>query len=242
MRLKILIPIRFEDPKVAQVVMDSLVASVRPSLPSDVELSIEALTSGTLSIEGRADLARNQGPVMDAVVRAEAEGFDGVFVSDMDMCGVEPSRELVDIPVVGGFAANAFTALMLGRRIGLVTILDRVVPMQEDHFRTYGIGTNLACILVAEASVGELIADPKEAIDRVYHTCVEAVDRHGAQVIILGCTGFIGIAGPVAERLAQEGRPVPVLDPNAVAVSYLALLVRNRLSQSRMAYQRGETR
>lgn len=242
MRLKILIPIRFEDPAVAQVVMDSLVSSIRPSLDTDVKVSIEALTTGTLSIEGRADLARNQVAVMDAVVRAEAEGFDGVFVSDMDMCGVEPARELVDIPVVGGFAANAFTALMLGRRVGLVTILERVVPMQEDHFRTYGIGTNLAGIVVAEASVGELIADPKDAIERVYAACIEVVDRHGAQVIILGCTGFIGIAAPVAQRLAEGGRPVPVLDPNAVAVSYLALLVRNRLSQSRAAYQRGAAR
>jgi len=236
MRLKVVVPIRFEDRTIQQKVFDSLIGSVKSVVSPDVELAIESLEVGTLSIEGRADLALNQPGVMAVVVRSQAEGFDGVFVSDMDMCGVEPSRELVDIPVIGGFAANAFTASMLGRRIGLITILDRVVPMQEDHFRTYGIEKNLACILVAEASVGDLIEDPTVAVDRVFDQCCEAVDRYGAQVIILGCTGFIGIAGAVGRRLAASGRFVPVLDPNAVAISYLELLVRNGLSQSRAAY------
>jgi len=216
--------------------MDSLIESVRQTVSSDVVLSIEALDRGLPSIEGRADLAINQASVMEAALRSQVAGFDGVFVSDMDMCGVEASRELVGIPIVGGFAANAFTAMMLGRKLGLVTISTRVVPMQADHFRTYGIEANLAGIRVAEVSVAELIDDPASAIDLVYQKCCDAVDLDGAEVIILGCTGFIGIAGPVGLRLAASGRPVPVLDPNGVALSYLELLVRHGLRQSRLAY------
>lgn len=238
MRLNIIIPIRFEDRAVQVRVMEDLLDSVRPRVGSDVELAIESLDHGTLSIEGRADLALNQGAVMEAAWRSQAAGFDGVFVSDMDMCGVEPARELVDIPVIGGFAANAFTALMVGRRIGLITISHRVVPMQAEHFRTYGIESNLSGIRVAEVSVADLINDPGAAVDGVYDQAVRAIDEDGAQALILGCTGFIGIAGPVAARLARGGREVPVLDPNATAVAYLELLVRQGLRQSRAAYPR----
>jgi len=236
MRLKIVIPIRFEDRVVEARVMDDLLQSVRPHVGSDVELAIESLSQGTLSIEGRADWAWNQGAVMGVVRQSEADGFDGVFVSDMDMCGVEPARELVDIPVVGGFAASAFTALMLGRRVGLITISPRVVPMQADHFRTYGIESSLAGIRVADVSVADLIHDPVAAVDGVYDQAIRAIDEDGAEVLILGCTGFIGIAAPLAERLAQSGRDVPVLDPNATAVAYLELLVRQNLRPSRVAY------
>lgn len=242
MRLNIIIPIRFEDRVVQARVMEDLLESVRPRVGPDVELAIESLDRGTLSIEGRADLALNQGAVMEAVQRSQEAGFDGVFVSDMDMCGVEPARELVDIPVIGGFAANAFTALMLARRIGLITISPTVVPMQAEHFRTYGIESNLSGIRVAEVSVADLINDPGAAVDAVYAQAVRAIDEDGAQALILGCTGFIGIAGPIAARLARDGKSVPVLDPNPTAVAYLELLVRQGLRPSRVAYPKRSLR
>ena len=40
------------------------------------------------------------------------------------MCGIAPSREVVEIPVIGAFRASAYTAMMLSERFSIITILD----------------------------------------------------------------------------------------------------------------------
>jgi len=236
MKLKLIIPIVLGEDRVRRRVMDRMAESVRTAVSDGVSVDMECLTHGTSSIEGRADGALNQPGVLALALRSQHEGYDGIFVSDMDNCGVEAAREVVDIPVVGGFAPSALTALHLGRRIALITILDRVVPMQTDHFRTLGIESNLACILVADAGVADLIEDPQPAVEAVFQQCCRAADEFRAEVAILGCTGFIGVAALVNQRLAATGRTLRVLDPNRVALSSLEHLVRSGLTSSRTAY------
>ena len=66
---------------------------------------------------------------MSEVIKAEAGGADGVFITCFGDPAVPAARELVDIPVVGGFEPAVSTALNLGERFAVVTALDNVVPM-----------------------------------------------------------------------------------------------------------------
>jgi Asp/Glu/hydantoin racemase len=73
----------------------------------------------------------------------------------------------------------------------------------------------------------------------VYDKAMEAIEK-GAQSIILGCTGFIGIAEPVAELLKDKGYDIPVIDPNRTGITFIIMLVRNKLLQSRLTYKKCE--
>lgn len=202
----------------------------------DVLIEVDNIKQGNTSIESRWDRMINAPHVVNMVVQAEKDGFDGVFVSDFDYCGVEEAREVVDIPVIGGFRPSAYTAMMLSEQFAIITILQSTVDMQRSHTRLFGIEPNFAAIIPINLPVHEL-AQKEKVIEKTYQCAVEAIDQHGADSILLGCTGFMHIARPVADRLYQHyGINIPVIDPNHAAVGYLDLLIRNRQWQSRLTY------
>ena len=193
--------------------------AVKPVVPPDVEYDVKNITEAT-----------------------EKEGYDGIFVTDFDMCGVAPSREVVDIPILGAFRASAYTAMMLSEKFSIITIMDSTVGMQLEHVKTFGLMENFASIRSINCHVKDL-KNTEEVIALVYQTCCKAIELDGAQSFILGCTGFMDVAEPVSKMLSEKyGGYVPVTDPNMTAFSYLMLLVRNGYSQSRLCYSKASTK
>jgi Asp/Glu/hydantoin racemase len=213
-----------------------ILATTQEVAPPDLIISIKNITQGLPSIECRRDLAVNAPHVIALAQESESQDkVDGIFVTDFDMCGVEPSREVVNIPIIGGFRASAYTAMMLAQRFSIVTIMNSVIDMQRAHIRHFGIAPNFASIRAINLPVVAL-KNRDDVIAKVCEESVKAIEQDGADAIILGCTGFVGIAKPVANWLANDGYQIPVLDPNQTAISYLYLLMRNGLSQSRLTY------
>ncbi len=229
-RMKIIIPINDSSYN------EELKQVAETVAPSDLSIVVENITAGNSSIESRWDRMTNAPYVVDLVVKSEQEGYDAVFVSDFDYCGVEPAREVVNIPVIGGFRSSAYTAMMLSERFSIITIMSSVEDMQRSHTRLFGIAPNFASIIPVDLTVHEL-SQREIVIEKVFEKSVIAIDKDGADSIILGCTGFMHIAAAVAEKLKDKyGINIPVIDPNMAAVSYLYLLMRNNLSQSRLTY------
>ena len=63
-----------------------------------------------------------------------------------------------------------------------------------------------------------------------------AVIQDGAEAIVLGCTGMLGLAQILEKQLRERGLPVPVVDPTASAIGYLELLIRSGVTQSLLTY------
>ncbi len=204
-------------------------------VPPDVSIDVQNIERGSPDIQSRVDWAVNTPYIMRLAQETASEGYDGILISDFDMCGVDPSRELVDIPVIGGFRANALTACMIAQRFSIVTILERIVAFQRQHVRRFDLGNDCVSVRPTDLPVTEL-SDVDTVVTQVFEQSQRAIKEDGAEAIILGCTGFIGIADKVYGLLKEAGLPAPVLDPNRVAISFLDLLVRNGLAQSRMSY------
>ncbi len=232
MKLKIIIPVN------TQAFTSLIRDAVQPVLGAEVSVDIEPISSGTDYIESRLDLATNAPHVIELAEKAEQDGFDGIFVTDMDMCGVEAARQVVSIPIIGGFRASAYTAMMLAQKFSILTVSD-VMALQVEHVRTFGILDNFASIHPLDIKVPNL-ADPKEheiILEDLTKLALEAINQHGAEALMFGCTGFVHFASDLSLRLKEKiGRYVPVMDPNCCAITYLALLVKNQLAQSQLAY------
>lgn len=232
MKLKIIIPVNTQN--FTALIRDA----VQPALEPGVTVDIEPISAGTGYIESRVDLATNAPHVIELAKQAEQDGYEGVFVTDMDMCGVEAARQVVSIPIIGGFRASAYTAMMLAQKFSILTVSD-VMALQVEHTRTFGIADNFASIHPLDIRVPNL-ADPKEhekILEDLTKLALQAIQYHGAQAIMFGCTGFVHFAEPLSQRLQKEiGQYVPVMDPNCCAIMYLTLLVKNRLSQSQLTY------
>ena len=215
-----------------------LLAAVRPVLPGDVEVEVRNLHRGSPCIQNRLNLTENALAVVQTARAIEQEGFDGIWLSDFDMCGVEAAREAIDIPIIGGFPTSAFSAMSLSQRFSIITIEQSTLAMQRGHVAEYGLSESFASIRSINCPVDQL-SNLDVVIPKTFDAALQAVRLDGAQSILLGCTGFVGVAARVAELLEESlGCYVPVLDPNQCGFSFLLSLVRMKLRPSRLCYSK----
>lgn len=213
-----------------------ILEAVQTVCPPDVEVDVRSIREGHDCIECRRDLAENAPAVVRLAVVSEAEGFHGVFVTDFDMCGVEAAREAVDIPVIGGFVPCAFTALALSQRFSIITILQSTVGMQFDHIRNYGLTEGFSTIRAINCPVDQL-SNVDVVVSHVFEEGLKAVREDGAQSLLLGCTGFVGVAGRVQTLLSEAVDAfIPVVDPNQASFGLLVSMIRAGLRPSRRCY------
>jgi allantoin racemase len=82
------------------------------------------------------------------------------------------------------------------------------------------------------------LSDKKVLEQRLVLASETAIREDGAEAIVLGCTGMLGLAGSVGKRLSEKGLAVPVVNPTASAIGYLELLIRSGLTHSLSSYPR----
>jgi allantoin racemase len=228
MRILILVPI-LKDNEIESDVRREVAQIASHS----VEYTVRSLVSGPASIESEFDERIASPFVLDEVVRAEREGFDAVFVSCMGDIAINAARELVRIPVVGPFQACIAVASTLGDKFGVVTTLPNVVPIFLRKAREYGLEGNLAGVRSISVPVLDLSRRRDKVLDSLARESRFLINERDADTIILGCTGLVGIAQKLQEKIG-----VPVLDPTPVAVKFAEMLVAIRISHSPQAFHK----
>ncbi len=213
---------------------DLVTEEVRSFLPDTVAVEVASLPSGPASIESAYDEVLAGPPILEAVQRAAAGGADCIFIDCFGDPAVPAAREIVDIPVMGGFEPAVAMALMLGRRFSVLTVLDNVRPLISGLTERMGVQQRLASIEVIDTPVLEL-HDAAAMTEELFKAARRAVDG-GADVLVLGCTAMLGVARAVQDRLAQEGPAVPVVDPTGAALNVLMGCHTMGLRPSRTTY------
>lgn len=213
-----------------------LLRAVAPVLPPDVDVSVHNLTQGHDCIQNRCNWLQNGYPVVELAKQLQDEGYDGIWLSDFDMCGVEAAREAIDIPIIGGFPTSAFTALSLSQRFGILTILPSTLAMQQGHVSAYGQHDNFAGIATIDCPVDQL-SNVDVVVAKSFPVALQLIKDRGAQSLLLGCTGFVGVADRLSSMLTESLQAyVPVIDPNQAGISCLISLVRMKIRPSRLCY------
>ncbi|MFW6137621.1 MAG: aspartate/glutamate racemase family protein [Spirochaetota bacterium] len=199
------------------------------------QIDVVNLKKGPASIESFYDDVLASPHIVEEAVRAQKEGRHAVFIDCFGDPGVAASREMVAIPVAGGFQPAALTASLISSRWSVITILKRLAPAVRENAGNLGVEANIASIRSVDIPVLEL-SDKEILQNRLLQQIEQAVQKDGAQAVVLGCTGMIGLAGNLQEAMKKKGVPVPVVDPTAAAIGYLELLVRSGISQSKITY------
>jgi allantoin racemase len=207
----------------------------------DTEIDVENIKTGAASIECAYDEVINGPDIVRLAVQAEKEGFDAVFVDCFGDPGVDAAREMVSIPVVGGFQPAALTACLLTGRFSIITVLPSVVPMLRGLIRKQGITENVASIRNVNVAVLDL-SDSNVLMNSLISEAEAAVEENGAEGIVLGCTGMLGLAASLEKELAARGITIPVIDPTGAAIGFLQALYRNSLRHSRRTYHTPPTK
>jgi allantoin racemase len=127
------------------------------------------------------------------------------------------------------------TALSLGEKVGIVTVLPNVVPMIQSLIRRYALTERCRSVRVVDIPVLSL-DEPDVLLSRLAKQASEAVALEEADAIVLGCTGMIGVAAALQRQLESDGTYVPVVDPTGAAVLWLESQVRLGIRPSRTTY------
>jgi allantoin racemase len=199
----------------------------------DLKYEIRSLTTGPASIESEFDDRIASPWVLAEVLRAEREGFEAVFISCMRDVAISAAREIVQIPVIGPSQTCMAVASTLGEKFGVVTVVRNTVPFFIRTAREHGLERNLAGVRPINIPVLDLDRDREKLIDALAHESKKLVEEYNADSIILGCTGLVGTAKDVQQRVG-----VPVLDPTPISVKFAELLVATRTIHSAQAFPR----
>ncbi|MCF7928283.1 MAG: aspartate/glutamate racemase family protein [Spirochaetales bacterium] len=225
MKIKVILPV------ISTQFNSEVEKEVQQFVSSEAVVEIEHLDKGTASIESAFDEALCAPDIIEKAVQAEKDGFDAVFIDCFGDPAVEAAREMVAIPVVGGFQPAVLTASVLANKFTVISVLPSVVPMIRGLARKQGIEGNLASIRYVNIAVLDL-SDASALKANLLSQLEAAVTQDGAEAVVLGCTGMLGLAHSVEEAAAEKGFQIPVIDPTGAAVGFLELLVRNGLKKS----------
>ena len=156
---------------------------------------------------------------IEAGTAAARDGYDGLYINTVGNYGLHRLREAAGVPVTGSGEAAIIEAREHGR-FAFVTIWP---PALAFIYRSIlsSAGADELC-----TSVHHLSSDPElvtlghpgnfvermqacslTSMQQIRAACSEALERDGADVVILGCTCM----QPVAALLAHDG--LPVIEP-----------------------------
>lgn len=205
-------------------------------LSDSTEVLHAKIAQGAITIECEYEEALSAPEVAKLAKQLCDEGeVDGIFVNCFGDPGVRPARELVKVPVMGGFEPAMYLALGLGDRISIVTVLDSVVPSIRNNIAKCGLTGRVASIRTLDMPVLGL-HDHEQLLENIYVQSKAAVLEDGADVIVMGCTGICGIVESTRARLLEDGLDVPVLEASQCAMGLIELYARMGLYQSRHTY------
>jgi allantoin racemase len=169
------------------------------------------------------------------VKKAESDGFDGIFTDCMGDPALDAAREIVDTPVVGPARVSMLYAAELAQHFSIVTVLENVIPLEENLALIAGIRNKLSSVRSIDMPVLDLKEEEKLR-EALAGESIRAVEEDNAHAIVLGCTGMLGIADYLSNSLERKGHKVPVIYPVAVSIKYLESLISLHLAQSKKTY------
>jgi Asp/Glu/hydantoin racemase len=211
------------NPNSSRTVTAGIDAAVAPLRGMGVDIECLTLAEGPPGIESQA-----QADEVIPHILARAEGLlpraSGFVIACFGDPGLHALRDRTAKPVLGIQECAVMTALTLGQRLGVISILPASVPRHMRAFGAMGVldrvaGDRALCLGVTE------LADTAATLARMTEIGATLRDRDGADVVIMGCAGMAAYRTPLETALG-----LPVVEPCQAATAMA--LGRIRLDQS----------
>jgi allantoin racemase len=160
--------------------------------------------------------------IVERIIQAEKEGFDGATVACAFDPGIKEAREVVDIPVVGQAQSSVAIANQIGQKFGVITDAKRAVAHMLDLFRMYRMDTNMIDLVAVEMNVEDMEKGRSHIRNKVCDLAKELVNR-GADSIVIACSVLSAYTFGMEKPAELKG--VPFIDCNLASVKTLEMMV-----------------
>ena len=198
---------------------------------NETEIDVVNIRKGSASVECRYDAGWSALFTVLEAEKAEADGCDGVIVYCFGEPGLLLAKEKLTIPVVGISEASVHFASMLGKRFSVITVGPSPqisAGYLEDNLERYDLVHKCVSIRVAVMEILDLMGDPEHEEQLVLAEAKKAVEKDGADTIVLGCGSMLGMEKKITNELG-----VPVVVPGIAALKVCEDLIEMGLAQSK---------
>ena len=151
----------------------------------------------------------------DGLGELVAKGAGAFVVACFSDPGLEPMREVVEMPVVGPGASAMHLAAQLGSRFSIISPSDGGGGRVRARLRAMGLADNFASVRGISMSVLDLAQQREATLDRIAGVGRNIAEEDGADVLVLGCMSmaFLEITDDLQERTGM-----PVVNPVCAAL------------------------
>ena len=172
--------------------------------------------------------------IIREAVKAEKDGFDGIWQPGEYNVGSEVARQVVNIPLVDTGPAALRVASMVGDRICLIAIEDTVKPYVWKLLKRWGMSQFVTSLKSWNIPLSEVWNRQDEVKELTIKIAKEAIAKEDAQVILPYCAIFSPVIVPTEELEAEIG--VPVINCPRVGLKMTELFVSLGIHKSEKAY------
>ena len=190
--------------------IDEAMAPLR--IPGGPAIECTTLEEGPPGVESQIDADGVILPLFHLIREKDADTAAFVIACFSDP-GLFAAREATAKPVLGIAECGILTALTLGHRFGVISILPASAPRHLRYIGAMGLGQRLAGDLPIGLGVTEL-ADARATQTRMIEVGRRLRDGHGADVLVMGCAGMARYRGDLEEAVR-----IPVVEPTQAAVT-----------------------
>lgn len=166
--------------------------------------------------------------ILHIIKQAEKDGYDAAVIGCFYDLALFEAREIVDkMAIVAPAQACSYIAATLGNKFSVIVTRDKCIPQMMDRLASYGMKEKIASFKSLGLGVSELHADDRKTFEIMKKKAEEAVEKDGAEVIVLGCTIQFGFYEKLQEHLG-----VPVVDAIIAPFKYAEHLaeMKNRFN------------
>ncbi len=176
--------------------------------------SIECVTlkDGPPGIETEAHIDAVIAPVC-ALIEKRQDSASAFIIACFSDPGLHQARDTTQKPVFGIAESAMVTALTMGERFGIISILEDSIPRHARAVQAAGLGERFAGDIAIGVSVTELAGDDS-VLARLVSAGRTLKDDHGAGVVILGCAGMAR-----HRKRSENALRIPVVDPTQAAAT-----------------------
>ena len=210
------------NPNSTEAVTQGIDAAMAPlSLPGGPAIECVTLTEGPPGIESQAHVEQVVAPI-GAMVKKRDNDCAAFVIACYSDPGLHAARELTTKPVLGIAECGIMTAMTLGQRFGVISILKKSIPRHLRYVGQMGVADRMA----GDRAIGlgvTALSDETRTFARMAEVAAELRDEDGADVLVMGCAGM----ARYRDRLSRHVG-LPVVEPSQAAVSMA--IGRTRLS------------
>lgn len=220
--------IKIINPNTTKEMTEGIDAAAKKYKRPETEIVTVSPDYGPATIDNFYDEALSAVGVLEEVKKGLAEGFDGFVIACFSDPGLQASREISNVPVVGIAEASMLFACTVAYRFSILSMPKRSLASTHELLRRYGLESRCASIRMIDVPVLEMERGLSEMKKDLLKEARKAVKEDDAEAILLGCAGLAGLDKEFENKLG-----VPVIDGVVAAVKLLEALHEYGLKTSK---------